>query len=138
MRKGQANPHFANDPDTASPWLPSRTCSDSGLRREFSTLLFRRAAPCFFAFDLLTCDGKDWRTEPLTDRKQELRRLLAKVSPPFPLRYVDHVDGSGTALFQRVCELECQPTTHTKEKGLARIEQSLHKLHTCFTGKDHR
>jgi ATP-dependent DNA ligase len=30
------------------------------------------------AFDLLTCDGKDLRTERLLDRKQELRRLLAR------------------------------------------------------------
>ena len=117
MRKGQANPHFANDPDTASPWLPSRTCSDSGLRREFSTLLFRRGAPCFFAFDLLTCDGKDWRTEPLIDRKQELRRLLAKVLPPFPLRYVDHVDGSGKALFERVCELDLEGIVAKHKSG---------------------
>src|SRR5205809_4945096 len=34
--------------------------------------------PCFFAFDLLTCDGKDLRTERLLDRKQELRRLLVR------------------------------------------------------------
>src|ERR1700745_1998822 len=38
MRKGQASPHFANDPDTPNPWLPSRTCIDSGMRRRgFST-----------------------------------------------------------------------------------------------------
>jgi ATP-dependent DNA ligase len=64
--------------------------------------------PCFFAFDLLTCDGKNLRTERLLDRKQELRRLLAKVSPPFPLRYTEQVEGSGTALFQRVCELDLE------------------------------
>src|SRR5438309_1607128 len=72
-------------------------------------LMFRRGnPPCFFAFDLLTCEGKDLRTERLLDRKQELRRLLAKTSPPFPLRYAEHVDGSGTALFQRVCELDLE------------------------------
>jgi len=48
------------------------------------------------------------RTERLLDRKQELRRLLAKVSPPFPLRYAEHVEGSGTALFQRICELDLE------------------------------
>src|SRR2546426_1582951 len=63
---------------------------------------------CFFAFDLLTCDGKDLRTERLLDRKQELRRLLAKTSPPFPLRYAEHVEGSSTALFQRVCKLDLE------------------------------
>ncbi len=50
---------------------------------QFKNLMFRRGnPPCFFAFDLLTCDGKDLRTERLLDRKQELRRLLAKTSPP--------------------------------------------------------
>jgi len=72
-------------------------------------LMFRRGNPsCFFAFDLLTSDGKDLRTERLLDRKQELRRLLAKISPPFPLRYAQHVDGSGCALFQRICELDLE------------------------------
>ena len=60
------------------------------------------------AFDLFGCDGKDLRTERLLDRKQELRRLLAKTSPPFPLRYAEHVDGSGTALFQRLCGLDLE------------------------------
>jgi len=64
--------------------------------------------PCFLAFDLLICDGKDLRTERLLDRKQELRRLLAKTSSPFPLRYAAHVERSGTALFQRVCELDLE------------------------------
>ena len=68
--------------------------------------MFRRGnAPCFFA---LTCDGKDLRTERLQDRKQELRRLLAKTRPPFPLRYADHVEGSGIALFERICELDLE------------------------------
>src|ERR671922_1785122 len=83
-------------------------CVDRKGKPQFRDLLFRRGNPCFFAFDVLMRDGKDWRTERLLDRKQELRRLLAKISPPFPLRYVDHVDGSGTALFQRVCELDLE------------------------------
>jgi len=40
--------------------------------------------------NLLIRDGKDWHFERLIDRKQELRRLLANISPPFPLRYVDY------------------------------------------------
>src|SRR5213593_1307844 len=47
-------------------------------RPQFKNLMFRRGnPPCFFAFDLLNCDGKDLRTERLLDRKQELRRLLS-------------------------------------------------------------
>jgi bifunctional non-homologous end joining protein LigD len=90
--------------------IDGEICSlDRRGRPQFKNLLFRRGnPPCFFAFDLLTCDGKDLRTERLTDRKQELRRLLAKTSPPFPLRYAEHVEGSGTALFRRVCELDLE------------------------------
>ena len=87
--------------------IDGEICSlDRRGRPQFKNLLFRRGnPPCFFAFDLLTY-GKDLRTERLLDRKQELRRLLAKVSSPFPLRYAEHVEGSGTALFQRICELD--------------------------------
>src|SRR5262249_20730607 len=75
---------------------------------QFRELLFHRGDPCFFAFDVLACDGKDWRTEKLTDRKQELRRLLGRLAADSRLHYVDHVDGSGKALFQRVCKLDLE------------------------------
>jgi bifunctional non-homologous end joining protein LigD len=47
-------------------------CVDRKGKPQFKDLLFRRGDPCFFAFDLLVCDGKDCRMERLTDRKQEL------------------------------------------------------------------
>src|SRR5437016_309899 len=61
-------------------------CVDGFGKPQFVDLLFHRGYPCFFAFDLLIRDGKDCRSETLTDRKQELRRLLARSAPPFPLR----------------------------------------------------
>ena len=90
--------------------IDGEICSlDRRGRPQFKNLMFHREnPPCFFAFDLLTCDGNDLRTERLLDRKQELRRLLARVSPPFPLRYAEHVERSGRALFQRVCELNLE------------------------------
>ena len=54
-------------------------CLDKKGKPQFRDLLFRHGDPCFFAFDLLFCDGKDWRREALMDRKQELRRLLSGV-----------------------------------------------------------
>src|SRR5205823_13968896 len=42
------------------------------------------------------------------DRKQELRRLLSRVPANSRLRYVDHVERPGTALFERVCELDLE------------------------------
>jgi len=87
--------------------LTGEICSlDERGRPQFKNLLFRRGnPPCFFAFDLLTY-GKDLRTERL-DRKQELRRLLAR-SPDAPLKYIEYIDGCGVALFQRVCELDLE------------------------------
>ena len=76
-------------------------------RPQFRDLLFHRGEPCFFAFDLLMADGKDLRSERLTDRKQELRRLMLRV-PESRMRYVDHVEQHGTALFQRVCKMDLE------------------------------
>jgi len=82
-------------------------CLDKRGRPQFRDLLFHRGEACFFAFDILMSDGKDLRTEKLTDRKQELRRLLSKI-PPSRMRYADHVEQHGTALFQRVCEMDLE------------------------------
>jgi len=83
-------------------------CVDRHGRPQFKDLLFRRSTPCFFAYDLLMLKGTGCRAERLIDRKQELRRLLDRVPASSPMKYVDHVDGSGTALFQRVCELDLE------------------------------
>jgi bifunctional non-homologous end joining protein LigD len=82
-------------------------CVDRHGRPQFNDLLFHRGAPCFFAFDLLMSDGSDLRTERLTDRKHELRRLLSKV-PVSRVRYVEHVEHHGTALFERVCKMDLE------------------------------
>jgi hypothetical protein len=75
---------------------------------QFKDLLFRRGQPCFFAFDLLMLDGKEMRRERLIDRRLELRRLLRSAPSESLLRYVDHVNGSGMALFERVCDLDLE------------------------------
>ena len=85
-------------PDTQTVLDGEIVCLDKKGKPQFRDLLFHRGDPCLFAFDLLLCDGKDWRREALMDRKQELRRLLSKVPDDSRLKYVDHVDGSGTAL----------------------------------------
>src|SRR6059058_5532286 len=89
--------------------IDEEICSlDRRGRPQFKNLMFHRGnPPCFFAFDLLTY-GNDLRPERLLDRKQELRRLLARAPADSRLKYTDHVDGSGTALFQRVCELDLE------------------------------
>jgi hypothetical protein len=66
-------------------------------------------------------DGKDLRTHQLLERKQELRRLLASVPLQCPLRYVDYVDGSGIALFERVCKMDLEGVV-AKHKFVPYIE----------------
>src|SRR2546429_578464 len=88
--------------------IDGKICSlDRRGNPQFKNLMFRRGnPPCFFAFDLLTCNGKDLRTERLLDRKQELRRLLSRACAP--LKCTEYIDGCGTPLFQRVCELDLE------------------------------
>ena len=110
-RNGHPFASFSALAESISDSLPNATavidgeiCSlDKRGRPQFKNLMFRRGnPPCFFAFDLLICDGKDLRTERLMD-KQELRRLLSRACAP--LKYTEYIDGYGTTLFQRVCEL---------------------------------
>jgi ATP-dependent DNA ligase len=42
------------------------------------------------------------------DRKQELQRLLATIPIGVPVCYVDHIEGRGIALFERVCALDLE------------------------------
>jgi ATP-dependent DNA ligase len=82
-------------------------CLNKHGKPQCSDLLFDRGEPCFLSFDLLMSDGKVLRTEKLTDRKQELRHLMAKV-PESRIRYAGHIEQLGTALFQRVCEMDLE------------------------------
>ncbi len=110
---------------------------------QFKNLLFHRGnPPCFFAFDLLTCDGKDLRTERLLDRKQELRRLLARSPMTSPLKYTEYIDGCGMALFQRVCELDLEGIV-AKQKSAPYVTEREHStwfkiLNREYSQKDGR
>ncbi|HEU5171194.1 MAG TPA: DNA ligase D [Gemmatimonadales bacterium] len=53
----------------------------------------------YCAFDLLAVEGHDLRPLPLLDRKALLRRLLP---PAGIVRYVEHVERDGEALFEQV------------------------------------
>lgn len=55
----------------------------------------------FYAFDLLAFEGRDLRPLPLAERKELLRRLLP---PAGPVRFADHVEEQGEALFAAVRE----------------------------------
>jgi bifunctional non-homologous end joining protein LigD len=52
-----------------------------------------------FAFDLLAAEGHDLRGLPLLKRKELLRRILPRAGP---LRYADHIETDGEAMFEEV------------------------------------
>jgi len=77
-------------------------CLDAEGRSQFNDLLYRRAEPYFFAFDLLWLNGRDLRDLPLTERKEKLREIVP--SSPSRLLYSDHLDARGRQLFDFACE----------------------------------
>ncbi len=111
-------------------------------RPQFKNLMFRRGnPPCFFAFDLLTY-GKDLRTERLTDRKQELRRLLARSPADSLLEDTEYIDACGKVLFQRVCELDLEGIV-AKQKSAPYVTEREHStwfkiLNREYSQKDGR
>jgi bifunctional non-homologous end joining protein LigD len=76
-------------------------CLDDAGRPQFRDLLFGRGVPTFVAFDLLAVNGRDVRDQPLTKRKDLLRRIVPKASDC--VLYADHVVGVGRDLFGLVC-----------------------------------
>jgi bifunctional non-homologous end joining protein LigD len=83
-------------------------CLDSAGHPQFRDLLFHRGNPCFFAFDLLSLEGRDLRLNALIERKGELRRILSKAPANSRIRYADHIERQGSALFERVCQLDLE------------------------------
>jgi bifunctional non-homologous end joining protein LigD len=62
----------------------------------------------YFAFDLLSLDGKDLRKEPLSKRKEKLRKLMAAKGVSDFLIYSDHVLGDGPAFFDKACSTQLE------------------------------
>lgn len=58
-----------------------------------------------YVFDILAFEGYDLRSMPLIDRKQVLKRVLPKTGP---LRYSDHIEERGEALYQQVEKLKLE------------------------------
>jgi bifunctional non-homologous end joining protein LigD len=59
-----------------------------------------------YLFDLLHCDGRDLRPEPLLARKAALAELLAGAGPP--LRLSEHFDADGDVMLRHACRLSLE------------------------------
>lgn len=81
-------------------------CLDADGRSNFNALLFRREWPYFYAFDVLSVDGRDLSALPLVERK----RILLSVMPTVGgrLLYLDHVEARGLDLYRAACESDLE------------------------------
>jgi bifunctional non-homologous end joining protein LigD len=82
-------------------------CLDERGHSQFNTLLYRRAEPCFYVFDLLWLNGKDLRGWPLIERKKELQRIISKDRASRVL-YVAHIEERGEDLFKLTVERDLE------------------------------
>ena len=64
----------------------------------------------FFAFDLLHEGDRDWRPEPLAQRKARLRGLLEErgCDTTSTIRYVEHFEEAGDAVLRSACRLHLE------------------------------
>ncbi len=59
----------------------------------------------YYVFDLMRLDGEDIRAEPLVERKEKLRRLLAGKPTNSPLRFSDHFAEPGKVMLEHACRM---------------------------------
>jgi bifunctional non-homologous end joining protein LigD len=62
----------------------------------------------YYVFDLLYLDGYDLTRAAIDDRKDLLRRLLARVGQGGRLRYSEHISGSGENVLEQACGMELE------------------------------
>jgi bifunctional non-homologous end joining protein LigD len=81
-------------------------CLEPDGRTHFNKLLFRRAWPHFYTFDVLAVDGEDLRGLPLLERKRRLVRILPRIE--CRLRYLDHLAARGNDLYRDACRRDLE------------------------------
>ncbi|WP_395708839.1 DNA ligase D [Reyranella sp.] len=64
-----------------------------------------RGDMAFYAFDLLYLDGFDLRDSPLSERKAALAQIIAADGSSSRLRYSEHIEGDGDAVFRHASRL---------------------------------
>jgi bifunctional non-homologous end joining protein LigD len=79
--------------------------SFAGLQEALSS--GKTATLIYYVFDLMWLDREDYRPWALSTRKKVLERLQKQLNQP-RLRYVEHHEGSGAAMFKSACRLKLE------------------------------
>lgn len=69
----------------------------------------------YFVFDLLHLNGHNLRKQPLSERKELLRRVLSDAGEW--LRFSDHLEGKGDTILQHACDLEAEGIISKRAAG---------------------
>ncbi|HEY8148100.1 MAG TPA: DNA ligase D, partial [Vicinamibacteria bacterium] len=85
--------------------LPTGTTSFQALQNALSGPDQGPGQLAYFLFDLIHLEGLSLARAPLEERKTMLRDVLGTARPGSPLRYSDHVAGSGVEFFKQACAL---------------------------------
>ena len=86
----------------------------------FHKLLFRREWPHFYAFDVLSIDGRDLRGLPLVRRKRRLARIMPRIDSR--LLYLDHLAERGCDLFRAACDRDLKGIVAKWARGRYRTD----------------
>jgi bifunctional non-homologous end joining protein LigD len=81
------------------------------------------AAACLFAFDLLRLNGEDLRALPLEERRARLRKALRDSDEA--LRFSEHLEGDGQAIFRHACYLGLEGIVSKRRDARYRSGRSL-------------
>jgi bifunctional non-homologous end joining protein LigD len=94
-------------------------CLDDRGYSQFNTLMYRRAEPCFYAFDLLWLNGEDLRGWPLIERKKELQKTVSK-NASSRILYAAHIEERGEDLFKLTVDRDLEGIVGKWKKGAYR------------------
>lgn len=88
----------------------------------------------YFAFDLMSLDGKSLQRTPLSERKSDLRGLLPKSDAV--IRFSDHVTGTGDGIIAKACALGLEGIVSKKAKAPYRSGRSTAWIKSKCVGRD--
>lgn len=71
----------------------------------------------YYIFDILFFDGRDLRSQPLLERKQLLKEIINQ-SNFSRIRYNDHIEGKGIALFKEASQRELEGIIGKKKESV--------------------
>ena len=94
-------------------------CLDDRGYSQFNALMYHRAEPCFYVFDLLWLDGEDLREWPLIERKKALQKIISK-QPSSRILYAEHIEARGEDLFSLTVDRDLEGIVAKWKRGAYR------------------